>query len=200
MEKSPKISVFWAKIQKNFLTQGLISLTKYWNSVTVGSPAYVQKRHNLCIEVINLIHKPIDMMYSSSTFCCWNQYIPSKIRSMHWLLMPWLLVSPGHQHPWHWTCRINWCLFSTRKNQDYWFTICGLGCHILNWVNFGSRNGLLPDSTKLLPEPMLTLHQLRPVACIWGYDHKKILTYQWVSQEWKSHFWNLIQISQGTVS
>ena len=31
--------VFWAKIQKNFLTQGLISLTKYWNSVTVGSPA-----------------------------------------------------------------------------------------------------------------------------------------------------------------
>ena len=38
MEKSPKISVFWAKIQKNFLTRDLISLTKYWNSVTVGSP------------------------------------------------------------------------------------------------------------------------------------------------------------------
>ena len=24
------------------------------------------------------------------------------------------------------------------------------------WVNIGSYNGLLPDSTKLLPEPMLT--------------------------------------------
>ena len=28
---------------------------------------------------------------------------------------------------------------------------------ILNWVNIGSGNDLLPDSTKPLPEPMLTL-------------------------------------------
>ena len=28
------------------------------------------------------------------------------------------------------------------------------------WVNFGSGNGLLPDGTKPLPEPMLTPHQL----------------------------------------
>ena len=27
------------------------------------------------------------------------------------------------------------------------------------WVNTGSGNGLLPDSTKPLPEPMLTDHQ-----------------------------------------
>ena len=27
------------------------------------------------------------------------------------------------------------------------------------WVNTGSGNGLLPDSTKPLPEPMLTYHQ-----------------------------------------
>ena len=27
------------------------------------------------------------------------------------------------------------------------------------WVNIGSGNGLLPDSTKPLPEPMLTYHQ-----------------------------------------
>ena len=26
--------------------------------------------------------------------------------SISWLLMPWLLVSPGHQQPWYWLCRI----------------------------------------------------------------------------------------------
>ena len=30
------------------------------------------------------------------------------------------------------------------------------------WVNIGSGNGLLPDSTKPLPEPMLTDHQWSP--------------------------------------
>ena len=29
------------------------------------------------------------------------------------------------------------------------------------WVNFGSGNGLLPDGTKPLPEPMLTDHHLK---------------------------------------
>ena len=33
-----------------------------------------------------------------------------------------------------------------------------------DWVNIGSGNGLLPDSTKPLPEPMLTNHQLSLVA------------------------------------
>ena len=27
------------------------------------------------------------------------------------------------------------------------------------WVNIGSGNGLVPDGTKPLPEPMLTYHQ-----------------------------------------
>ena len=27
-------------------------------------------------------------------------------RSISWLLMPWLLTSPGHQQPWYWQCRI----------------------------------------------------------------------------------------------
>ena len=32
------------------------------------------------------------------------------------------------------------------------------------WVNIGSGNGLLPDGTKPLPEPMLTDHQWSPVT------------------------------------
>ena len=31
------------------------------------------------------------------------------------------------------------------------------------WVNIGSGNGLLPDGTKPLPEPMLSDHQLNPL-------------------------------------
>ena len=49
-------------------------------------------------------------------------------------------------------------------------TVHGLSeCHITPirwqiWVNIGSGNGLLPDGTKPLPEPMLTYHQWHPVT------------------------------------
>ena len=36
------------------------------------------------------------------------------------------------------------------------------------WVSIGSGNGLFPDGTKPLPEPMLTDHQWSPVTFIWG--------------------------------
>ena len=35
-------------------------------------------------------------------------------------------------------------------------------------INIGSGNGLLPDGTKPLPEPMLTYHQWGPVTITWG--------------------------------
>ena len=35
----------------------------------------------------------------------------------------------------------------------------------VNWINIASGNGLLPDGTKPLPEPMMT----NPVAFIWGF-------------------------------
>ena len=42
-----------------------------------------------------------------------------RMRSMPWLLMPWLLVSSGHQQPWHQPRRINGFLFSTWKDLNY---------------------------------------------------------------------------------
>ena len=30
-------------------------------------------------------------------------------RSISWLLMPWLLTSPGHQQPWYWLTVLNVC-------------------------------------------------------------------------------------------
>ena len=46
------------------------------------------------------------------------------------------------------------------------------------WVNIGSGNGLLPDGTKPLPDPMLTDHQWGPVTFILGQFHKRCLNNQ----------------------
>ena len=40
-------------------------------------------------------------------------------RSILWLLMPWLLTSPGHQQPWYWLCRIGMFLSYLRKDFNY---------------------------------------------------------------------------------
>ena len=40
-------------------------------------------------------------------------------RSISWLLMPWLLASPGHQQPWYWLCRIHRSWSYLRKNFKY---------------------------------------------------------------------------------
>ena len=45
-------------------------------------------------------------------------------RSIPWLLMPWLLLSPGHQQPWHWLCRINWFMSFSKKDFNYMFFKC----------------------------------------------------------------------------
>ena len=41
-------------------------------------------------------------------------------------------------------------------------------------VNIGSGNGLVPDGTKPLPEPMSTYHQQKPVVFMWGHHHENI--------------------------
>ena len=48
----------------------------------------------------------------------------SLTRPISWLLMPWLLASPGHQHPWYWPCRIGRSLSYLRKDFNYL-------CHVI---------------------------------------------------------------------
>ena len=43
----------------------------------------------------------------------------SQPRSIAWLLMPWLLMSSGHQQPRYWQCRINRSLSFTRKDFNH---------------------------------------------------------------------------------
>ena len=52
------------------------------------------------------------------------------------------------------------------------------------WVNIGSGNGLLPDGTKPLPEPMLTDHQWSPVTFILRQFHKRCLNHQSLKFVW----------------
>ena len=55
-----------------------------------------------------------------------------------------------------------------------------------NLVNIGLGNGLLLDSTKPLPKPMLSNHQWCLVAFIWGKFHRKYSIYlSLVSVEFK---------------
>ena len=68
------------------------------------------------------------------------------------------------------------------------------------YVNIGSGNGLLPDGTKPLPEPMLTYHQLGSVSFIREQLHKRYLSHQSLKQlAWTWLIYNLIQISQGSM-
>ena len=56
------------------------------------------------------------------------------------------------------------------------------------WVNIGSGNGLLPDGTKPLPEPMLTDHQWSPMTVILGQFHKRCLNHESLKSVWKLYW------------
>ena len=61
----------------------------------------------------------LKILYLSLTL---NMQGPSYLgltRSKSWLLMPWLLVSPGHQQPWYWLCKIGRAWSYTRKDLHY---------------------------------------------------------------------------------
>ena len=65
-----------------------------------------------------------------------------------------------------------------------------------NSINIGSGNGLLPDSIKPLPEPMLSDHQWSPVTFILGQFHKrlpqpsitKIMSFKFLRGQWVNSF------------
>ena len=63
------------------------------------------------------------MTFPTTTFKTLNVGGPSYLgltMSISWLLMPWLLTSPGqHQKPWYWLCRIGRFLSYLRKDFNY---------------------------------------------------------------------------------
>ena len=69
-------------------------------------------------------------------------------RSISWLLMPWLLASPGHQQPWYWLCRISRSLSYSRRNFN---------CVLLVWRNDIKCKYMFTFSLKKIARKGLTL-------------------------------------------
>ena len=65
------------------------------------------------------------------------------------------------------------------------------------WVNIGSGNGLLPDGTKPLPEPMLTDYQWGSETFILWQFHKRCLNQQSQKFLWKLLIWNTLIFPRG---
>ena len=73
----------------------------------------------------------------------------SLTRSISWLLMSWFLASWGHQHQWHWLCRIGKFLSYMRKIS----TVCVyslwrnyINCKymfIFHWKNLACNGSIL---------------------------------------------------------
>ena len=81
-----------------------------------------------CLSLHVLTHLVLRPEYSAQT------------RTMLWLQMPWLLVSPRHQQPWCWlhTCKVNGSLSSKRKDFKYlWHLIF---CEMIKNANVISYN------------------------------------------------------------
>ena len=57
-----------------------------------------------------------------------------RTKSIPWLLMPWLLASPGHQQPWYWLCMISRSLSFIRIDRKY---LCHLS--VQEWVEIKTK-------------------------------------------------------------
>ena len=65
------------------------------------------------------------------------------------------------------------------------------------WVNISSGNGLLPDSTKALPKPVLVYHQWGLLAFSWVLFQRNCFRYHSLQNIWKSIIWKYCHINQG---
>ena len=70
-------------------------------------------------------------------------------RSISWLLMPWLLTSPGHQQPWYW-------LYTICRSFSYLRTIWST-CVISMWRNDTKCECTFMFSVKTLARKGLTI-------------------------------------------
>ena len=61
--------------------------------------------------------------FRNFTLNVWGLSYLGLTRSVSWLLMPWLLASPGDQSPWYWPCGVGRSVSYLRKDFNY-------QCHI----------------------------------------------------------------------
>ena len=96
-------------------------LERFWYTWQVGLRGVL----SVYLEKTTVLHVP-HVVISPGTCLTLKVRGPSYLgltRSISWLLMPWLLTSPGHQQPWHWLCRI--CRSWSYLKKDFKYL-----CHI----------------------------------------------------------------------
>ena len=73
----------------------------------------------ILIEILTLSFQKMRFKASSAKWRPFCLGLNVLTRSISWLLMPWLLASPGHQQPWYWLCRIGRSFSYSRRNFNY---------------------------------------------------------------------------------
>ena len=68
-------------------------------------------------------HQHVGLGYSGLTLNVRGPSYLGLTRSISWVLMPWLLASPGHQQPWYWLCRMGRSLSYLRKDFNHLYHI-----------------------------------------------------------------------------
>ena len=91
----------------------------FWNQNIPGTPGQHEYRADS-----RLAPSEWGTLLQSSAVSHWLGANLESALSIPGLLMPWLHVSPSHQQPWYWLCRITRSLSSTRWDFNHL-------CHIM---------------------------------------------------------------------
>ena len=86
-------------------------------NVKQNTGVYIKKKMNL--KMMSARWWSYCFSFIVSTLNVRGQSYLGLTRSISWLLMPWLLTSPGHQQPWYWLCRICRPFSYLRKDFKY---------------------------------------------------------------------------------
>ena len=87
----------------------------HWSHICMLMHGWVVNTRNKHVEnwmIANFIFKcdikklKLDFAICILTLNVWGPSYLGLTTSISWLLMPWLLTSPGHQQPWYWLYRI----------------------------------------------------------------------------------------------
>ena len=73
-----------------------------WLKITDSQGNFIENIINLLLALCLLMAQHQSLL----TLKVWGPSYLCLTRSISWLLMPWFLMSPGHQQPWYWLCTI----------------------------------------------------------------------------------------------
>ena len=117
------------------------------------------------------------------TLKVWGPSYLGLTRSISWLLMPWLLTSPGHQQPWYWLCSMCRSWSYLRKDVKY---LCHINVqqwyqmHIYVYVPSAKISTLRVKIAACKPNYMLLM--------LYSGDIKMMLYCHWIIKKYSENY------------